>query len=607
MSSLRYAVRVDAPARHVAEIELRFTPPDPHGPVELAMAAWCPGSYLIRDYARFVRELSVTAADGRACTVTKVDKQTWRVDPGERSESGPLHSGPGGTSELIVRYVVYGHELTVRTNHIDADHAFLHGPATFVYPTALRTAAIEVELSYPDDWVVTCAAEGDGRRLRAASIDELFDHPIHVGPTRTYAVPAKVPCKLAIWGERAPGGTFDEARLAQDLAAIVDDHVARFGEAPFASYTYLLMLSHEAYGGLEHRASSVNLYNPHFAATRKSYEGLLELLSHELFHAWNGKRIAPRPLLEFDYTREAYTPCLWVMEGITSHYDRFALRTSGRITGKSLLDKVLDDWARLQATPGRARQSLEQSSFDAWIKLYKPDESNLNTTVSYYLKGGLAMFALDLQIRRRTEGARSLDDVLRLLWKRHGAPRVPHPDDLQPLFDEATGLSLGDVFARQIRGTADPELAEELAHVGLELRGSADPAQTADGAQAVWLGITTTGTKVTGVFDGSPAQSAGLSPGDELCAVDTFRTTNDGELRGLVGARKPGEELRLAAFRRHRLIELPAVLAPAPPTRWEIAGIAEPGAAAARFQAWLGEPHPGAQVLATVTTTTRWV
>ena len=101
---------------------------------------------------------------------------------------------------------------------------------------------------------------------------------------------------------------------------------------------------------------------------------------------------------------------------------------------------MLDDWARLMATPGRKRQSLEASSVDAWIKLYKPDESNLNTTVSYYLKGGLAMFALDLHIRRRTEGARSLDDVLRALWQRYGATGEPHPDDLQPAFEQASGL-----------------------------------------------------------------------------------------------------------------------------------------------------------------------
>jgi predicted metalloprotease with PDZ domain len=586
MPSLRYTVRLDAPERHVAEIELRFAPTA--DPVDVTLPAWCPGSYVIRDYARFVRDLTATG------TVDKIDKQTWRI----------TH---GGAREVVVKYAVYGHDLTVRTNHIDADHAFLHGPATFLYPVTQRGEAVEVELSYPDAWVLTTAADGDAHHLRVASIDELFDHPIHVGATRTFAVPAKLPVRLAMWGERAPGGPFDEARLAEDLAAIVDDHVARFGEAPFAAYTFLVMLAHEGYGGLEHRASSVNLYNPHFAASRKAYEGLLELLSHELFHAWNGKRIAPKPLLDFDFTREAYTPCLWVMEGITSHYDRFALRSSGRISAKSLLDKILDDWARLQATPGRARQSLEQSSFDAWIKLYKPDESNMNTTVSYYLKGGLAMLALDLQIRRRTEGRRSLDDVLRALWQRYGKPRLPHPDELQPLFEEASGLALGDVFARQIRGTDDPELASELAHVGLELRGSADPAQVADGASAVWLGVTVAGTRVTGVFDGSPAQHAGISPGDELCAIDTFRATNDGDLRSLVGARSVGDEVHVALFRRHRLLELPVVLAPSPPTRWEIAGVADPGAAGARYEAWLGEPHPGAQVLATVLTTARWV
>jgi len=590
--ALRYAVKIDAPASHTVAVELRFVPDAEH--VDVTLPAWCPGSYMIRDYARFVRDLGATGDDGKARAVTKIDKQTWRI---ERA----------GAGELVVRYGLYGHDLTVRTNHIDGEHAFLHGPATFVYPVGRRAEPVEVTIDHPAAWELTCAAARDGVVLRAASVDELYDHPIHVGTSRTLVVPAKVPVTLAIWGERAPGGTFDEARLVADLAAIVDDHVARFGEAPFDAYAFVLMLSHDAYGGLEHRASSVNLYNPHFAATRKSYEGLLELLSHELFHAWNGKRIAPAPLLDFDYASEAYTPCLWVMEGVTSHYDRYALRSSGLIASKSYLDKVLDDWARLQATPGRARQSLEQSSFDAWIKLYKPDESNLNTTVSYYLKGGLVMFTLDLQIRRRTEGAKSLDDVLRLLWKRHGAPRVPHPDDLQPLFEEATGLALGEVFERQIRGLEDPDLATELAHFGLELRSGIDPAQTSDGGQAVWLGVTMQGTKITGVFDGSPAQAAGLSPGDEVVAVDRFRATSDGELRSLLAARKVGDRVQIAAFRRHRLVELAVEIGAAPPTRWEIAGAADPSAAAARYQAWLDDAHPGPQSLATVTTTARWV
>jgi predicted metalloprotease with PDZ domain len=593
MPSLRYAVRVEAPERHTADIELRFSPEAEC--VDITLPAWCPGSYLIRDYARFVRDLKIYAADNTPCKVAKIDKQTWRIDT-------------GGARELTVAYTIYGHDLTVRTNHIDADHAFLHGPATFMYPTSQRMAPVEVDLTFPSGWEVVTAGGRDNGRLRASSIDELYDHPIHLGPVRMHKVPAQVPVKLAIWGERAPGGMFDEARLASDLGAIVDDHVRRFGEAPFAEYTFLLMLTHEGYGGLEHRASSVNLYNPHFAATRKSYEGLLELLSHELFHAWNGKRIAPKPLLDFDYTREAYTPCLWVMEGITSHYDRFALRSSGRITAKSYLEKVLDDYARLQATPGRARQSLEQSSFDAWIKLYKPDESNLNTTVSYYLKGGLVMFGMDLNIRRRTGNARSLDDVLRVLWKRYGAKGVPHPDDLQPVFEEAIELPLGEIFDQQIRGTDDPNLRADLGFFGLELRTSADPATATDGATGTWLGVVTSGNKVNGVFDGSPAHAAGISPGDELIALDGFRTTSDSDLRSLLATRRIGERVRFSLFRRHRLLELTAVLEHAPPTRYEFATVADPGPGADEYARWLGEPYPGpSQVLATIMTTARWV
>jgi len=594
MSDLRYALRLDA-VRHLAEIELRF--PVDTDTVQLVLPAWSPGSYLIRDYARFVRDLVVTGDDGAPRRVAKRDKATWEVDA-------------AGARELHVRYAVYGHDLSVRTNHIDADHAFVHGPATFLHPAHLRAAPVELELAIPHGWTLTTAMAWDPSppyRLTAADIDELYDHPIHAGPTRTLAVAATVPVRLAIWGARAPGGTFDEARLAADLGAIVDDHVARFGAAPFPHYTFLVMLAHDAYGGLEHRASSVNLYHPQFAASRKHYEGLLELLSHELFHAWNGKRIAPPALLRPDYAREAYTSSLWLMEGLTSHYDRYALRTSSRITARSFLDKVLDDWARLMATPGRRRHSLEAASFDAWIKLYRPDESNLNTTVSYYLKGGLTMLALDLQIRRRTEGARSLDDVLRLLWQRHGAPGTPHPEQLQPVFEDATGLSLADVFDRQIRGTADPELADELRHVGLELRATVDPAQLADGGSPVWLGATVHGGRVAAVHDDSPAQAAGLSPGDEIIALDGFRVTSESELRSLTGALGPGDRVELAVFRRARLVRLPVALGPAPPTRYEIAGIADPGAAAARYHVWMGEPHPGTQVMATITTTARWV
>jgi predicted metalloprotease with PDZ domain len=600
-AGLRYLVELPRPEDHLVAVTVTVPVPAGADAVELAMPAWCPGSYLIRDYARFVRDLAATDAGGAPRKATKLDKTTWRVEA-------------AGAREVVVRYQVYGHDLTVRTNHIDATHAFLHGPATYLYSEAHRTAPATVELAVPvgRGWQITCGLPVDDRGggryvLRAASVDELFDMPIHAGAATVHQFTvAGLPFELAIWGEPVPGGAFTVDDLVRDLTKIAGDHIGRADAAPFSRYAFVLMLAHDAYGGLEHRCSSINLYNPHALVTRKHYEGLLELLSHELFHVWNGKRIAPSVLLDFDYRREAYTRCLWVMEGLTSHFDRWALRSGGAITAKAYLEKVLDDWTRLVAVPGRTRHSLEDSSFDAWIKLYKPDESNLNTTVSYYLKGGLVMFALDLAIRRRSESARSLDDVLRALWRDYGAKGIGHPEDVEPIFAAATGLDLGEVFARQIRGTEDPDLAGELAHVGLELKSGWEPAQLADGAKPVWLGITLGGGKVTGVADGTPGQLAGVAPGDELVAIDGFRATAEADARALLAARRPGDALEITVFRRSRLVALPVVVAEAPPTRWEIAAVAEPGPDASdRYAAWMGEPHPSGQSLCVVTTTSR--
>jgi predicted metalloprotease with PDZ domain len=429
--------------------------------------------------------------------------------------------------------------------------------------------------------------------------------PIHVGQVQTFRFhAAEVPVELSVWGDACPG-VFSWEQLTRDLGKIMADHVTRFAAAPFDTYTFVLMLSHDAYGGLEHRNSSINLFGHLALTSRKQYEHLLELLSHELFHAWNGKRIAPPVLLDFDYRQEAYTRSLWVVEGITSYYDRWALRSARVITGKSYLEKVLDDWTRLLAIPGRNRQSLEASSFDAWIKLYKPDESNLNTTVSYYLKGGLVMFALDLYLRRHSDGARSLDQVLQALWRDFGARGVGYPENLEEIFTAAAGVDLHEAFATWIRGTSDPDLVQELGHVGIELRRSYDSAQTADGATPAWLGITTAGCKISGVLDETPAQASGLSPGDEIVAIDGFQVSSESALRALLAARKPGDTLDVALFRRQKLTHLTPTLEVAPRNKWELVAIADPGLAARRYEAWLGEPHPSGQTITTVNAASR--
>ena len=610
--ALRYRVSVPHPERHLAEIELELelgadTGTDRGSPVQLEMAAWCPGSYLIRDYARYLRDLEAIDPDtGAALAVTQVSKRAWEV-------------APAGASRLLVRYQVYGHELTVRTNHIDETHAFLHPPALFLYPAAAREAvACEVVVDPPAarDWPVVTALEparpGQAaavHHFRAPDIDALLDAPIHLGPVEEACFTAGGrPVRLAVWGRRQLDAPFDLDSLAADMTRVIDTHAAPLGGLPCDRYTFVLMLSPGAYGGLEHGASSANLNSPTAFASGKSYYELVELLSHELFHAWNGKRILPRAFQPFDYGRENYTRCLWQIEGMTSYYDRLVPRRAQVVPVAHYLGKLCDEWGRLQAIPGRRRHSLEDASFNSWVKLYKPDESNLNTTVSYYLKGGLVMTVLDLEIRRLSGGEVSLDQVLIHLWRHFGAVGQGYPEDLQPVYEAATGLDLGAFFSRYIRGREDPDLGAALATCGLAIQPGWDGYKPDDGARPpVWLGATLARggrARISGVLDGGPADAAGLSPGDEIIAVDRDRITGEGDLRQRLTGRSAGQRISLALFRRGRLTEVELEPCQAPPTRYEISASAEAGSAERqRFRDWLAQDYPEPGVVASASVT----
>ncbi len=585
--TVTYRLSFPEPHVHLVGIELAIDG-ELGGSFELTLPAWCPGSYLIRDYARMVRDLEVEV-DGRSARVVKTDKQTWRIE--------------AGGDRVRARYRIYGHDLSVRTNHIDGTHAFLHGPATFLHVPALRDreVSVRVELPHGRGWTVATGLRRAGEAYTAAGIDELYDCPIHAGVAATREIEAAgKPARIAVWGDLDPGARRTIDDLASDVGAIIESHAARFGGVPYEHYTFILMLTANGYGGLEHRNSSANIATPLALSSDKAYQDLLELLSHEYFHTWNGKRIYPEAFARFDYTREAYTRCLWVVEGITSHYDRMTVRQAGKLPLKRYFEKLADEWGRLLATPGRARQSLEEASFDAWIKLYKPDESNLNTTVSYYLKGGLVALAMDLAIRRRSRGERSLDDVVRALWRDHGAVGRPYPEDVQPLFEAAAGVPLGDLFDSCVRGRQDPDLAGELSAVGLELRESWDRQGEADEAPC-WLGLVLApggGARVAGVFDDSPAAAAGISPGDEIIAMAGTRIASESDLRGRLRSWRAGSQVELALFRRDRLLEVGVELAPAPPNKIEIAVTAGASEEAKRaFEAWLGTPLPDPGVL----------
>jgi predicted metalloprotease with PDZ domain len=314
------------------------------------------------------------------------------------------------------------------------------------------------------------------------------------------------------------------------------------------------------------------------------------LCSHEYFHLWNVKRIQPQALEESALDREAYTEDLWAYEGVTSYYDELALMRAGLLDLNGYCELIAEAATRLWRTPGRLKQSLAESSFDAWTKFYRPDENTPNAVVSYYNKGALVALCLDLTLRLESQGRCDLDQVMRLLWQRHGLTGVPAPEHaLETLALEISGMDLRDFFERMVRGTDDPPLAELLQAFGIDaqLRHMPGDSQRAGVSHGLRLQAGGPLPQVQHVLDDSPAQAAGLAAGDLLVALDGLRAEGQDVDRLLV-AHAPGDRVRVHAFRRDELMEFELTLAPASPDTWLMRPQANADAAAlARRKAWL--------------------
>jgi predicted metalloprotease with PDZ domain len=437
----------------------------------------------------------------------------------------------------------------------------------------------------------TAAAGGDAYAYTAGSYDALIDAPVLCGALeRAGFEAAGVTHGVHVSG----GGDLDAARLATDSVAIVEAAAALWGGLPYPRYEMMVLADAGLGGGLEHEDSTV-LGCPRFGLRDEDrYRDFLCLVAHEHFHAWNGKRLRPRGLGPFDYTRETWTDCLWAVEGITSYYELIIARRAGVLTAKQLMGKLAKLVGRVSRVPGRRRRSLAEASFDTWTTFYIRDEHTGNRTVSYYDKGALVTWLMDLEIRRRTDGERSFDDALRLLWERFPPERPGYTaQELEAAIDEVAGGGMAALFEVWLRGTEDPDWSAQLAPFGLELM------RTEDGERA-WLGVeaASTGTTFSTVRAGSPAWQVGVSGGDELVALDGHRV-RAADLASRLEAHAPGDRCELTLFRRDRLLTIPVTLGARP--KGDLVLRRRSGATPAeraRWERWVGEPWgdvPGAE------------
>jgi len=570
---IRYTLRFPAAQTHYVDVEAVY-PTGRQPSIEVFMAVWTPGSYLVREYQRHV-EAVTAAADGKTLAVEKSRKNRWRITT-------------GGASSVTLRYRVYSREMTVRNNWVEAGFAMLNGAPTFLTLVERGSRPHEVRIELPAGWKDSATAlmpiAGSPHAYRAEDFDTLVDSPIVVGNpvTRDFTVEGK---KHVLVLEGDPS-VFDADRAAADVQKIVEAGRRAMGPFLYPHYYFLNMVV-DTGGGLEHKNSFLTMSSRFTTRTHRSYLNWLSLVAHEYFHNWNVKRLRPVELGPFDYENENYVKTLWVAEGFTDYYADVLVRRAGLSTMDEYFDGLSNQVEAVQTRPGRLVTPVNMASYDTWIKQYRPDENTPNTSINYYPKGAVIAFLLDAKIRKATAGTKSLDDGMRIALQRFAGEKGYTPEQFYQVMTEAAGIDLKPFFQTAAESTDELDYTEALDYYGLRFR-PVDP-RTA----RAFLGTTTRTDNgrllVTGVRRGTPAFDAGLNVDDEVVAIDDVRVRPDG-LTTRLEQYRPGDQVQLLVARRDKLTRLDATLETDPGRPWRLE--LRPDATEeqkARVLAWLGQ------------------
>ena len=570
---IAYHVTVAAPDTHQAHVRVEVS--DAPESFRFSIPAWTPGSYLLREFARYLGEPSVSAG-GRSVGCAKVAKGTWEI------------SGGGGT--VSIEYDLYGHELTVRTPHIDGSHAYFLGSNAFVYVHGRESKPHTARVTAPDGWELYCALPQKDGEFHAPDYDVLADTPFEAGPdhlVHTFEA-LGVPHRFVFWG--ADPVRIDLDKLEADTRALIETNARTFdGNLPYENYDFVFHISATARGGLEHLNSTVLATPWRYFDSDEGYLEMLELISHEHFHVWNVKRIRPAALGPFDYQNENHTTALWVVEGFTSYFDALNCLRAKVVDAEHYLKRLADDLTRFRNTPGRHQQSVAQASWDAWIRLYRADENTPNRTVSYYLKGALVSLTLDLEIRKSTDGRCSLRDVMALLWSDFLETGAGYPDNSIPdAIHRATGVDASELVARLIHETGDPDFGALLESHGVDF--------STEGEDSAWLGLDlearADGVRVKHVRADGPAHGCGVYPNDLIVAIEG-RRLNSSSLAASQKLLRSERPVQLHVFRRDQLLVESLTPAASPKHKVTLQTVQDPtDAQRARWTEWTGTAWP---------------
>ena len=554
LDPIRYTLRFPAPHTHYVDVEAAI-PTAGRAEVEVYMATWTPGSYLIREYERNVE--AVTASAGtRALTVAKSTKNRWKITT-------------GGAPSVTLRYKVYSREMTVRNNWVESAFAMLNGAPTFITLVERAARPHEVRVELPAAWKrVETALEpvsGSPNTFRAPDFDTIVDSPIIIGNplTREFTVDGKrhvVRVRRRHRARSTPTRPPPTCRRSSIAAKNV------MGPLPVSA----LLLPH--HGDRVRRRPRAQEQLPRHGQplptrTDRAYKGWLGLIAHEYFHNWNVKRLRPVELGPFDYENENYVKTLWVAEGFTDYYADVLPKRAGIESRDEFLNGISNQIEQVQTVPGRLVTPVNMASFDTWIKQYRPDENTANMSVNYYPKGAVIAFLLDAKIRKATNGARSLDTGMQWAMQRYSGDKGYTPDQFYAVMSEAAGTDLKGWFAKTAESTDELDYTEALDYYGLRFR----PVDMQNARAYIGGGTRNDAGRlvITSVRRGTPGIDAGLNVDDEIIAIDDVRVRADG-LAARLDQYKPGDKISVLVARRDRLMKIDVTLGPEPGRAWRL-------------------------------------
>jgi len=560
-TQITYNISFPEAQAHYADIEMKISGLK-QNELELKMPVWTPGSYLVREFERNIESLSASA-NGKPLAVVKTRKNIWQ-----------LHTA--GISSVTVKYRVYAFEISVRTSFIDASHAFLSSPDMFLYPGNMLHTPATIHIKPYKDWnTVSTSLEkvnGDAFTRHSPDFDILFDSPIEIGTQDVFDFDADgVHYEVCMQG----GGSYDKDRLKKDLAKVVAQEVAIFGENPNKHYTFIVHNALKSGGGLEHLSSTTLGASRDAYATERGYQNFLSLAAHEHFHLWNVKRLRPIVLGPFDYDNENYTTNLWIAEGFTAYYQDIIVRRTQLYTPENYLGVLAEDINLLENSEGAKVQTLAQASYDAWIKAYRPNENSGNSTISYYTKGSVIALLLDLEIIQDSKGQYSLDDVMKYMYNEYYKVKKRGYTDAEfkAGLEKFAGKNLDDFYAKYINGLNPVDYNHYLGFAGYKI--SDELADNNDPALGLTFVANIPRLIVATVTRNSAAWKDGINVNDEIIAIDDEPVTEAGKL--LTG-KKVGDKIKVTLIRDGLSMEIPVTLLKSTKVKYKIEELPNPSA-----------------------------